>query len=325
MKFNTQGLAFAIGLLSAFLIAGCKQEPPVTQAPPPVKRAQPAGQLARSEVARPQPAPADGARPQSTNPASASARQPSPTNEPATTGDAKSALGQPAGDASHAVLAPSTGDGGATLAQDPAKPANPQPDAKPAKPQQPDAAKPTNPPATQPAPHQPGATAGEPAKLEGNQLTHGGITMTVPAGWQKADAGPATPMGPKAVFTIAGEGGAAVTVRITHFPEMKGPERDEANVNRWLGQVTKADGSPTKREEAKIETKEKGPVRLIIVDAAGTVKATMRDTAQPDSRLIAAIVDHPKGPHFVVASGPAALMDKSAANIRAFIESAKVQ
>jgi hypothetical protein len=148
--------------------------------------------------------------------------------------------------------------------------------------------------------------------------------MTIPAGWQKAESGAPTPMGPKAVFTIPGEGETSATVRLTHFPEMKGKQMDDMNIDRWLGQVTKPDGSPTSREEAKIESKEKDGVRLTIVDAKGAVKATMRDTAQPDGRLIAAIIDHPQGPHFVVAAGPSAVMDKAAVDVLAFIEGAKI-
>ena len=275
MNLNPQGRLFAIGFLSALLIAGCERQPQQTQAPPEPKRAQPA----RSEVRPPQPAPSE----------------------------------QPADEAPLAPHATGAGDAARTGKSD----------------QQPDSAQPPQPPRSPDAaaPKQTGRMPkpGAGATVEGNQLKHEGLLMTIPAGWENVDVGPTTPMGPKAVLKIPGEGDQSATVRITHYPEMKGPERDELNIDRWLGQVTRPDGSPTPRDEAKIEKKEKGDIRLTILDAKGAVKMTMRDSPQPGSRMIAAIIDHPKGPHFLVAAGPEAVMDKAAADVLAFIESAKVE
>ncbi len=162
----------------------------------------------------------------------------------------------------------------------------------------------------------------ESSKGKALQLT--GLTMKVPAGWDEEKIEP-TPLGPKAVFKIPktdpnGEDG---TVRITHFPDMKG--KDEINIDRWLGQVTKPDGQPMTRLDAKITTLESASLRLTTVDMSGSAKLTMRDTAKPNQRMIAAIVDHPKGPHFVVSAGPVASMEKWAAQIDAFLKSAKVE
>ena len=197
------------------------------------------------------------------------------------------------------------------------------------------------PPAAQPTAAREPETTGEPAAeapklgdpaaamvsdgaaLEGDKLMLTGIVMTVPEGWTMEDAGPPSPMGPKAVLRIPSESGDGGTVRITHFPGMKG--KDDLNVARWLAQVVKPDGSPTTPEEAKIEKKEIGDVRLTIVDASGSVKLTMRDTPRPGTRMIAAIVDHPQGPHFVVAAGDIAFMEKQAGGVTAFLESARVQ
>lgn len=171
----------------------------------------------------------------------------------------------------------------------------------------------------------------EPAKpvaapTKGTTLKLTGLTLTVPEGWieEKVET---TPMGPKAIYRIpkldaAGEDGM---VRITHFPNMKGKDKDDMNIDRWLGQVTKPDGQPLTRSDAKITTTEVGPVRLTVVDMSGSAKMTMRDTAKPNQRMIAAIVDHPQGPHFVVTAGPAASMEKWAAQIDAFLKSAKVE
>ena len=199
--------------------------------------------------------------------------------------------------------------------------AQPAPAAKPAEP-----AKPA--PTTKPV--EPAKPVAPPAKGTALKLT--GLTLTVPEGWveEKVEA---SPMGPKVVYRIpkldaagpvdrlAGDG----MVRITHFPNMKGKDKDDMNIDRWLGQVSKPDGQPLTRSDAKITTTEVGPVRLTVVDMSGSVKMTMRDTAKPNQRMIAAIVDHPQGPHFVVSAGPAASMEKWAAQIDAFLKSAKVE
>jgi len=164
------------------------------------------------------------------------------------------------------------------------------------------------------------------APAAGTALKLTGLTMTVPEGWVEEKVEP-SPMEPKAIYRIpkldaAGEDGM---VRITHYPNMKGKDMDDKNIDRWLGQVSKPDGQPLTRSDAKITTTEAGPVRLTVVDMSGSVKMTMRDTAKPNQRMIAAIVDHPQGPHFVVSAGPAASMEKWAAQIDAFLKSAKVE
>ena len=178
----------------------------------------------------------------------------------------------------------------------------------------------------QPAPATKPTEAAKPqaAPTKGTPLKLTGLTLTVPEGWTEEKVEP-TPMGPKAIFKIpktdaSGEDGV---VRITHFPNMKGKDKDEMNIDRWIGQVAKADGQPCTRSDAKITTTEAGPVRITMVDLSGTVKLTMRDTAKPNQRMIAAILDHPQGPHFVVSAGPAASMEKWAAQIDAFLKSAK--
>jgi len=179
---------------------------------------------------------------------------------------------------------------------------------------------------------EPAKPAAEPVKpaatapASSSELALAGLKMTVPAGWTREET-PSTPMGPVAVFKIPKTDPAANdgAVRITHFPNMKGKEMDDRNIDRWIGQVAKPDGSPMTRADAKITTSEVGPIKLTVVDLGGSVKMTMRDSAQPAHRMIAAIVDHPKGPHFVVATGPSAAMGKWAAQIDAFLKSAKVE
>jgi hypothetical protein len=168
------------------------------------------------------------------------------------------------------------------------------------------------------------AQAPDDTKLEGNKLSLTGINMIVPAEWTGEPIETPGLMAPKAIFKIPNDKGDPGMVRVTYFPGMKGKERDEMNIDRWLAQVTQPDGKPSTREHAKIEISEANGVKFTILDLSGTVKVTMRDTPREGQRLIAAIVDHPKGPHFVVAAGPADLMAKAKDAVIAFIKSAKV-
>lgn len=155
-----------------------------------------------------------------------------------------------------------------------------------------------------------------------------GIRFDVPQGWQKTSAS-SKPMGPKAVFILPKADGdeAECTVRITHFPGMKG--KDDMNIDRWVSQVKHADGTPSARDDAVVEVFELGEVRVTIIDISGVVNAS-RDmggagTEKVDHRMISAIVDHPKGPHFVKAVGGVASINKWKPSIEAFLKSARVE
>ena len=169
--------------------------------------------------------------------------------------------------------------------------------------------------------------AGTKAPVKKLSLT--GLTMAPPAAWVRESVS-AGSLAPKAAFSLPPVEGDPhkCTVRITHYPNMKGmPGIDDLNVNRWLRQVTKVDGSPYTRDQAKIEVTEFGHVRLTILDLSGTVSTGMGPAASklPDHRMIAAILDHPRGPHFVKAVGGLPTMQKWRDTILAFLKSAKTQ
>jgi len=114
-------------------------------------------------------------------------------------------------------------------------------------------------------------------------------------------------MAPKAIFRLPKVAGDAEdgSIRVTHFPTTKG--KDDMNIDRWLGQVRKADGQPAKREDAKISIKELGAIRVTLFDITGTVSGSMDGSGAgaTNQRMINAIIDHPMGPHFLRATGGA--------------------
>ncbi len=158
-----------------------------------------------------------------------------------------------------------------------------------------------------------------------HELKLAGLSMTVPKGW----GAPTRKTGQFSAKTILNlpkaEGDPADgTVEITHFPGMKG--MDQRNLDRWIASVQREDGSAFTRDTAAITVSEFQHIRLTVVDLTGIVKASMFGSSSglTDHRMISAIVDHPRGPHFVKIVGPANTMGKWATSIDAFLKSAKV-
>jgi len=155
--------------------------------------------------------------------------------------------------------------------------------------------------------------------IDATTLKLDGITMAIPAGWVRQPITDAGPMSAKAVLQIPNENGKPGSVRITHYPRMRG--MNEQNILRWLAQASKPDGSPMSRDDAKITSTAVEELQLTTVDIAGTIKATMREAGRPDQRMIATIIDHPKGPHFVVVVGDSGLLNSSHSDVMAFVNS----
>jgi hypothetical protein len=196
-------------------------------------------------------------------------------------------------------------------------------------PKAPSAAVAANPAAVEPkmAAHPPMTTAAKPspAPPADKNLALDGLAMTVPDGWLVAPpAAKPSPMAPKVIYSLpnADGDGPDATVRITYFPNMKG--MNDANIARWVGQVRRPDGTPSTRDDAKITEVENGSVHLTIVDVSGAVNASMGHAGggDPGQRMIVAVVDHPKGPHFIKALGDTATIEKWHETIHAFLKSA---
>lgn len=181
------------------------------------------------------------------------------------------------------------------------------------------------PPPGHPAPPAKAPAGSAPAKFEGKTVTLVGIAFTAPEGWAWEPVDP-TPMGPVAVFKLPRAEGEPEdgSLRITHYPSMKG--KDDMNIDRWLKMVRQADGKPHTRETAKLTVTEQGPIKITVIDMSGTVDNSMAGggAASPGTRMIAAIVDHPKGPHYIRVTGTLKTVEKWQTQVDAFIKSAKI-
>ena len=96
----------------------------------------------------------------------------------------------------------------------------------------------------------------------------------------------------------------------------------EANIDRWIGQISQADGSSSK-DKAKINKKEIGGMPLTLVDVSGTYSAGMMSNAPPRQgyRLLAAVAETSDGPWFFKLTGPEKTIAKWSSSFDQFIGS----
>lgn len=110
-----------------------------------------------------------------------------------------------------------------------------------------------------------------------------------------------------AVFFFPGQGGSV-----------------QANVDRWIGQFSKPDGSPAS-EVAKITHKQSHGIPLTVLDVSGTYRGSggpMMAASKPkaDFRMLAAVAETSSGPWFFKLTGPARTVAKWEASFHSFLE-----
>ena len=131
-------------------------------------------------------------------------------------------------------------------------------------------------------------------------------SFTVPAGWVSEK--PSSAMR-HAQYRLPGQDGAG-DAEVAVFTGIGGSA--QANVDRWIHQFAKSDGSPI-GNAALIEKKQIGSYAVTEVDVSGTYTAAMGPmmgggSAEtfPHYRMLAAVIETGQGPWFVKLTGPAA-------------------
>lgn len=105
---------------------------------------------------------------------------------------------------------------------------------------------------------------------------------------------------------ITGDGDDGLLV-LYYFGQGQGGT-PQANIDRWIDQMTQPDGSSSK-DKARTEALTVNGLQVSTVDVLGSYSGGMaQDSAPQDSkaiyRLRAAIIDTPKGSYFVKLTGP---------------------
>ena len=104
----------------------------------------------------------------------------------------------------------------------------------------------------------------------------------------------------------------------------------DANVQRWEGQFSQADGAATEAKTKNLTVQE---MIVTMVDISGTFTQTMggpfsggKKVESPDQRMLAAIIQTPEsGNYFVKLVGPAATIKANEAEFEKMIKGAKLK
>lgn len=154
-----------------------------------------------------------------------------------------------------------------------------------------------------------------PVSAGGGPVDLGVVTGTLPDGWLEGT--PSSSMR-VAEIQLPGAGGNGELVAFFFGPNQGGSVDD--NIDRWVGQMEGA-GEPQR------ETFYAGGMPVTMVDVTGTFTATsMRPNAppaeaMPNTRLLGAIVESPRGSVFLKATGPEETMSAHRERFVAFLKS----
>lgn len=158
----------------------------------------------------------------------------------------------------------------------------------------------------------------EPPKLVTKTLATG-LKLELPEAWTEAKTDGKMRIAQWALKDKEKKAGDAELV-VFHFGA-GGAGGTDANIDRWIGQF---EGKT--REDAKIGKLE-GKLEGTLVELSGTYVAAVRPGSpeklnQPDTRMVAAILQTPQGAHYVKLVGPKDTVDDWADAFRASVKGA---
>jgi hypothetical protein len=148
-----------------------------------------------------------------------------------------------------------------------------------------------------------------------------GLKFTAPDGWISET--PTSSMR-QAQYRIPRAEGDVEDAELTVFFFRGGGGGVQANVDRWIGQFSKTDGSPA-NDTARTTHKTAHGIPLTIVDVTGTYDGGMsmqkEPALKPNYRMLAAVAEAADGPWFFKLTGPAKTVLKWQPGFDAFLDS----
>lgn len=133
----------------------------------------------------------------------------------------------------------------------------------------------------------------------------GGLTWKAPESWQ---AQPERPMRVATYLVPAAKGDSeGGELAVFYFGPGQGGSV-EANIQRWLGQFKRADGSPLGPKDSTTKKETLNGLSITTLEASGTYSGggpmMGASTPKPGWRLQGAIIEGPEGPVFFKLTGP---------------------
>jgi hypothetical protein len=152
------------------------------------------------------------------------------------------------------------------------------------------------------------------------------LKYDVPAGWVSKP--PASSMR-VAEFTLPRVTGDAEDAMLGIFFFGGQGGNVEANLERWIGQMTQPDGKPSKEVATTSKFTSRG-LAITLVDLSGTYVAEVTPGSterfnKPGFRLRAAVVETKEGPYFVKLTGPEKTVARWDESFMNFLKSLRVE
>jgi len=148
------------------------------------------------------------------------------------------------------------------------------------------------------------------------------LRFSAPEGWE-AEA-PSSP-NRQAQYSLARVPGDPEDAEAVVYHFEGGGGTPGANVQRWVGQFRKPDGSPAE-DTAKIANRTINGISVTVVDVSGSYTGSMMamqgsDGPKPGFRMLGAIAETGDGLWFVKLTGPAGTVAKWQPSFEAFLDS----
>jgi len=152
----------------------------------------------------------------------------------------------------------------------------------------------------------------------------GTLTFDAPKGWVSKTPSSSMRVAEFGLPKAAGDPEDA-SVTVFFFGATQGGNV-QANIDRWIAQMSQPDGKPSSAVAKTTTSKSKSGLELTIVDVSGTYVAEMSPGStehfnKPGFRQLAVYVNTAGGPYFVKAIGPAATIAKWYESVQAFLAS----
>lgn len=164
-----------------------------------------------------------------------------------------------------------------------------------------------------------GCQGGNATPEDGTAVNVDRLRLTLPAGWQQVP--PSSKMR-VAQAVIPGSGGSGELTAFFFGPGQGGDI--ETNLARWIGQMEVAPGTSPHREVI-----EHDGLRITWIDVQGLLKAGQMgmgpSEAQPNSRLLGAVIEGDGGPWFLKLTGPDETMAPQRDAFLAMLRSTKLR
>jgi hypothetical protein len=162
-------------------------------------------------------------------------------------------------------------------------------------------------------------------KTADGRVVLGPFTLAAPKEWTYK---PSTSSMRAAQWVWSDKSGEQAELVVFYFGE-GGAGGVQANLDRWLGQITPADGKPAK-DVAKIEKTKVAGQEATTVQVAGRLTTQQMPGGPPpvdmaDAMLLAAIVNSPLGPYYFKGTGSKKTVEANAAKFKAMLASMKLK